>query len=572
MAYAIVGWLLIEVSSVIAPALNLPDWAISLVVFFVILGFPLALILSWAYELTPDGMKKSHEVEAKESISQTTGRKLDFAIIGALVLALGFVVYNYVLEDGEEPAGVLPNSVAVLPFENLSPDPDNAYFAAGMHEEILNQLVTLRNLSVISRTSVVRYADSGLSIPEIANELNVQTIMEGSVRYAGNRVRIAAQLIDAETDEHLWSDVYERDLTDVFGIQSDIAMNVANALAAEFSLEEQERIERIPTDSPEAYDLYVKAGQVGIEVGLAYLDQAIDLDPDFALAYVRRGWYRSFGLVSDLRPGETLADRRAQESSARQDLEKAVELDPDTGLAYAVLANIHVRNWRGAEAQSVYERALRLLPNDVSVLQSYVLFRGRTDHAEEAIGLATRAIELAPNEAEPLRVLAQAHEFAGNLDEASDAYRRVISMVPGDTRTQGNVARMELLLGHSVDAEKEYRLFEPLALNNRNSTQLANLAYGYARLELEDDAARALAEFDERAADRTLASAAWIIASLARGDEQQALSWLNRAVEEREVWLGQGIILRIKANTIQDPVLEKPQFAELREQLGFTDL
>ena len=183
VAYAVVGWLLIEIAATILPLFEAPDWIAQVFTFFVILGFPLALVLSWAYELTPEGMKRSHEVSAAESITHSTGRKLDFAIIGALVLALGFVVYNYVLEGdsgttSEAATGVLPNSVAVLPLENLSPDPDDAYFAAGMHEEILNHLAKLRNLNVISRTSVVRYADSDLSVPEIANELNVETVME----------------------------------------------------------------------------------------------------------------------------------------------------------------------------------------------------------------------------------------------------------------------------------------------------------------------------------------------------------------------------------------------------------
>ncbi len=249
VAYAIVRWLLIEVSSVIAPAMNLPDWATSLVVFFVILGFPLALVLSWADEITPEGMKRSHEVPATESVAHVTGRKLDFAIIGALVLALGFVVYNYVLEDSEVAVGILPNSVAVLPFENMSVDPEEAFYASGIHEEILNQLVKLSALNVIARTSMQQYANTEKSIPEIARELNVETVMEGSVRYAGGQIRITAQLNDGITGAHLWSETYTRDFDDIFAIESDVAMNVANALEAEFSLEEQASIGEIPTSS-----------------------------------------------------------------------------------------------------------------------------------------------------------------------------------------------------------------------------------------------------------------------------------------------------------------------------------
>ncbi len=193
VAYAIVGWLLIEVASTVFPIVQLPDWTVTFLTMLILFGFPIALILSWAYEITPEGMKRSHEVEVTESITHVTSRKIDFAIIGALVLALGFVVYNYVLEGGSGESSVLPNSVAVIPFENVSPNPDDAYYATGIHDEILNQLAKLSALNVIARTSMQQYANTQKSIPEIARELNVETVMEGSVRYTGGRIRITAQ-------------------------------------------------------------------------------------------------------------------------------------------------------------------------------------------------------------------------------------------------------------------------------------------------------------------------------------------------------------------------------------------
>jgi len=602
VAYAIVGWVLIEVSSVIAPAMNLPDWATSLVVFFVILGFPLALILSWAYEITPDGMKRSHEVPSTESITHVTGRKLDFAIIGALVLALGFVVYNYVLEDSgqeavvqettatvepaaespapvvvEEQREVLPNSVAVLVCANLSPNPDDAYFAASIHEEILNQLYKIRALNVIARTSVLQYADAPPPISQIAEELNVGAVMECSVRYAGDAILVTAQLIDPETNSHLWSDTYPGDLSDlstIFAMQADIAMNIANAVGAEFSLEEQASIEKIPTNSPEAYDLYVKAGQIRGDVALAYLDQAIELDPNFAEAYARRAGAKLIRLQNDLRPGETIAERLEQEAPIRRDLEQALVLDPGVGQAYAELAYLHERNWRGAEAQEVYERALQLLPNDVTVMRNFARFKAWTEQQpEEAIRLATRATELAPNSAAAYRYLGNVHDLLGNRDEAYSIFYKARSIsFPGIVSYQMAVARAEMLRGNSAEAQSAIRLAEPLALNANNIVFLAGVAYLYARSGLRDDAARVLAEFDERAADRTIASASRVLVSLARGDEERALQWLTTAAEDREVYLGQNTIMRIKFNVYEDPVLDKPQFVELREQLGFTDL
>ena len=219
VAYAIVGWILVEVASVLLPTFQAPEWVMRVFSFFIIAGFPVALVLSWAYELTPEGIKPAHEVDPAESITHITGRKFDFLIIGLLVLAVGFLLINdYLPQDSdpeevvqeepidvqpapespvpvvqEEERDVLPNSVAVLPFENLSLDPEDAFFAAGIHDEILNHLVKLSELNVIARTSVMQYASTEKTIPEIADELNVETVMEGTVRYADDRVRITSQ-------------------------------------------------------------------------------------------------------------------------------------------------------------------------------------------------------------------------------------------------------------------------------------------------------------------------------------------------------------------------------------------
>ncbi len=607
VAYAIVGWILVEVSSVMGPALNLPDWATSLVAFFLILGFPVALLLSWAYELTPDGMTRTKSVPLSESITKVTGRKLDFVIIGLLVLAVGFMfVDNYLPESGpfagaeidpaslevelDEPPSiaaeplpaieeeaqreVLPNSVAVLPFRNDSPDPNNAYYASGIHEEILNHLVKLSALSVIARTSVEQYRNTEKSIPEIASELNVETVMEGSLRYDSGRIRITVQLNDGITGTHLWSETYTRDFDDIFAIESDVAMNVANAVGAEFSLEEQASIEKIPTNSPEAYDLYVKAGQIRGDVGLAYLDQAIELDPNFAEAYARRAGANVIRLQNDLRPGETIAERLEQEVPIRRDLEQALVLDPGVGQAYEWLAYLHERNWRGAEAQDVYERALQLLPNDVTVMRNFARFKAWTEQQpEEAIRLATRATELAPNSAAAYRYLGNVHDLLGNRDEAYSVFYKALSISPpGGVPYQMAVARAEMSRGNSAEAQSALRLAEPLALDADNIVYLAAVAYLYSKLGMRDDAARVLAEFDEREADRTIASASRILVNLARGDEERALQWLTTAAEDREVYLGQNNIMRIKFNVYEDPVLDRPEFVELREQLGFTDL
>ncbi len=545
VAYAIVGWLLIEVSSVIAPAMNLPDWATSLVVFFVILGFPLALVLSWAYEITPEGMKRSHEVAATESITHVTGRKLDFAIIGALVLALGFVVYNYVLVDGEQAAGVLPNSVAVIPFENVSPNPDDAYYATGIHDEILNQLAKLSALNVIARTSMQQYANTEKSIPEIARELNVETVMEGSVRYSGGRIRITAQLNDGVTGAHLWSETYTRDFDDIFEIESDVAMNVANALEAEFSLEEQASIEQAITSSTEAYELYLRANSFipnpifvspdELTRARALLDQAIELDPNFATAFVRRsGLYRGTG-SGNLR---------------RQDLATAVELDSSLALAHALIGDEYMGAFRGSEARQSFDRGREFGPNDPDVFSRYGFFLSVVGEYEEALHFAQRAVELDPRNPFFLEHLADVHLLSGDDERAIAALQEAIAVDPAYQIAYIVLGRIEASRGNQeqvLDYLSRGEQLGPLGIGL--------IAHGYALAGLEDEAERVLAETESTS----------INVALAMRDIELSLERLESLAQAQRAGQGSGrgnwMLIR---NAFNDPILDRPEFVELR--------
>jgi TolB-like protein len=266
-AYLVAAWLLAQLVGLVEEPLALPSWFDTAVLVFLAVGFPIALLLAWAYEVTPEGIKKTRHVPLEESIRGLTGQKLNYIVTGLLVLAVALLaVDSYVLRgragprDTENRAAlqaaaeatlappapardVLPSSIAVLQCDNFSTDPDNAFFAASLHEEMLNQLVKLRNLNVIARTSVLQYSGTERpSITQIANELRVASVMECSVAYGDDRIVISVQLINGDTGVHVWSERYNREFKDVFGIQADIAMNVANVLAVEFSAEEQQAI------------------------------------------------------------------------------------------------------------------------------------------------------------------------------------------------------------------------------------------------------------------------------------------------------------------------------------------
>ena len=524
-------------------------------------------------------MKRSHEVEATESITHTTGQKLNYAIIGALVLALGFVTYNYALEDDSGQTGVLPNSVAVLLFDNLSPDPDDAYFAAGLHDEILRQLASLSNLTVISRTSVLRYTDSDLSIPEIARELNVETVMEGSVRYANDQVRITTQLIDAETDEHLWAQTYDREFSDIFAVESDIAMNIANALEVEFSPAEQARIAQIPTDSPAAYALYLQArslvGGAGDSSAIrSSLDQAIRLDPNFALAHAFRGLEYAYSLVQSIGVAAAEATERASlETMARQSAQRALQLDPNLAAAHMALASIDQLNWRWSDAQEGYERALTLSPNDVDILGDAAFFKSYQGEHAEAIQLSRLLVKLAPV-ANSYRNLGNALGFAGDAEAALAPLNSAVELAPTNPLTRIWLGHINGILGNDAEAAANLTIAWGMLERRAAPIQISTIAYAYSQIGYSDDARRILNQLGDAAPDRDFDAGAWVLGYLVLGEEEnayQSLQTVVNRINNNEPDGAYFLLMLIKWNLYSDPVLDQPRFAELRRQIGSTN-
>jgi len=340
IAYAAISWLLIQLASLLEESLGLPAWFDAFVIVSLAIGLPVALILAWAFELTPEGIRPTESVAREASITPQTGQRLTRLTIGVLVVAVVLLLADrFFSDDGFD---VLPNSIAVLPLNNLSPSAEDAYFAIGLHEEILNQLAKISNMNVIARTTMDRYADTDKSMEEIASELNVATVMEGNVRYANGRVRVTTQLIDGVSGVHLWSETYEAPFEDIFGIESDIAMSVANAMAVKFSLAEQTELEDPPTVSAEAYALYLssleslrRATRDGVTRAIEQLDRALELDPDFALAWSRKASTHTYATVF-------FPESAAQHlDAAQRAIERATALRPGSApphIAAAMLA------------------------------------------------------------------------------------------------------------------------------------------------------------------------------------------------------------------------------------------
>lgn len=567
LVYLVVAWVLVQIVATVEAPLNLPNWVDTFIIVLLAVGFPIALIMSWAFDVTPAGLVKT---QAPEENTEPSAPAPDDT--------------NDVSTD--TAAEVLHNSVAVLPFENLSPDPEDAYFAAGIHEEILSYLTKIKDLSVIARTSVRKYADTEKSISEIARELGVGTVMEGSVRYAGERVRVTAQLIDAATDNHLWSEVYERDLADVFAIQADIAARIAEALEAELSAAELQGIESLPaTTSPEAHALYLKAqtlfGQDDTAIAVtgapdirariqSTLDQAIELDPGFAHPYALKAvLYPASKLYDPIKKEDWLKKSVELDESARSNAEKALALNANLGLAHFALALNHQINWRWGQAREAYNRALELRPNDSNILGWYSLSKWLTEDYDEAVHLGKKAVALDPGNSYIYIHLSMALQSAGDYRAAADLLENWRKANPGSALAYLQTSWAQFALGDNARALEGVRLAEQLMPDEVSPDLHIAIAYGFGILEQQDDAKRMVTKVESAIGDRFVDPIVQVWRYLATQDSDEALQWLRKAVEEPEY--RQEIFVRgfVKENMWSDPVLEQSDFAKLRAQLKF---
>ena len=533
-AYAIVGWLLMEVASIVLPALNVPNWALSFLVFLVAAGFPLALIMAWAFELTPEGIKREETVDRAESIRHQTGRKLDFAIIGLLVVAVVyFAVEKFVLEAGPEQASVVrEKSIAVLPFENQSQDVTNEPFTIGIHDDILTQISKIRALKVISRTSVMEYRNTTKNLKTIGQELGAATILEGGVQRAGDRVRINVQLIDAATDEHLWADTYDRRLTaaNIFAIQTEIATAIADALRATLSTEDQDRLAAVPTENLDAYEAYLLGKQRlarrttgAFAQAVDYFQRAIRLDPAFALAYVGLAeTYILQDFYSGLPHEETIAKARAA-------AEQALKLNDQLGEAYTALAAVKedAQDYEGAEA--AYKRALELNPNYPLSLHWYGWMLRQSGRPAEALELHRRAMELDPLSGVMAVNVAGDLEALGRFDEAEDWYDKAMEITPDYPDVYRSIGDLRWSL-HGRPDEAVVAFTKALSLDPNNISSLIVLGLAYLNLGDLSQAERWIHRSIDLGPESVRPNIAMHLLEVYRGDEAGALEYARRAI------------------------------------------
>lgn len=482
LAYILVAWLILQVGDTLAPALRLPDWVNTVLAFFIILGFPLAVFFAWAYELTPEGIKLEKQVDRSLSVTDVTGRKLDYLIIAVLILALGYFAFDKFVLDASRDAELvrttaeavaeqatesnnaetLDKSIAVLPFRNRSAVSEDVYFVDGIHDDILTQLAKLSSFGkVISRTSMEQYRETSKTMLQIGQELDVATILEGGVQRAGNQVRINVQLIEAATDKHLWVETYDRQLTveNIFQVQAEIAREVAKALSVTLNAEENNRLAKIPTTSLDAYRLY-KLGRQELNKRTAesperatdYFEGAIRADPNYAQAYAGLSeayMYQHWdgGLLS----------REDALKRARLSAERAIQLDPTLAEGYVALGTINLWSSQAVAAESNFETAITLNPGLSWARRDYGGLLSRLGRYDEAVVQLEEAARLSPFDPTVLLVLHEAYVGAGRSQDARESLNHALNLDPDNPRIYEALGDLDgLSLGRLDEAVKWY--------------------------------------------------------------------------------------------------------------------
>jgi TolB-like protein/Tfp pilus assembly protein PilF len=488
VAYLVVGWFLVQVATQTFPFFEIPSWCVRLVIILVGIGFPIAVILAWAYELTPDGIKRAEDLTPEEAAHPTSGRRLNALIIGVLLCVIALLVYQRFRHGGGSPEG-MEKSIAVLPFDNFSDEKENAFFADGIQDDILTSLAKIHDLKVISRTSVMPYRGAvQKNLRQIAEALGVANVLEGSVRRGGNRVVVTVQLIDARNDHHIWANRYDRPLADSLGLQGELAAEIAAELRATLSPEEKVRVETKPTQNPDAYVLYLKARGYESNPDRLFEDysvaerlygEAIQHDPGFALAHARL----SATIARIYHWFDSTDDRKAR---MKTEAERALQLRPDLGEGHLALGLYYY--W----AEANYEKALEefglaaaALPNDSDIGYFAAAIRRRQGRWNDNLELLKKSQTIDPGNANVAEEIAYTYSFLHDWPEAVRTQERVIALAPDsvnakvlraylDFWSQGSTAALKNVLGQIPPG------VDPAGLVTRARWDMAMIQHDYA--------------------------------------------------------------------------------------------
>jgi len=569
LAYVVVAWVLMQAADTLAPALLLPEWVTRFVAFILILGFPLAIFFAWAFELTPEGIKLEKAARSDDPIAHRTRRILNLLIVSLLVVAVGFFAWDrFSVDEVQQQTTSAQNtetasnvessrlSIVVLPFVNMSNDPEQEYFSDGLSEELLNLLSKIPQLRVTSRTSAFSFKGKDFTIAEVGSALNVDHVLEGSVRRSGDEIRITTQLIQVSDDAHLWSDTWDRKFENVFEIQDEIAGEVVNALKIQL-------VDELPhayvTDA-EAYDLYLQAlplidrqTQSSVTAAESLLLQLLEIDPDYAPALCLLADASFFFAGWNYRPMEEAFER------ARSYARRATDIAPDYSDGYVKLAVVALSFDRDrTQTQRLLDKALELDSQNLSAQELSAHLQSMQGDSSRWVSVSMERVRLDPLSGEPYWRLGHALLRARQYDESAAAFRRLFELIPNRTAVHAAIGEALVLGGHYEEALAEFEAepFEGFTQYGRAIT-----FYEMGEQQQSDTAMEKLKIANAEDADGWAAQLA--MAHAMRGEKDEAFKWLYRGLELHD----QGVT-SAASNPFFDKLQDDPRFDEFVQRLN----
>jgi len=561
VAYAVVGWLVMQVASTVVPALHLPEAITTAVVVLTLLGFPIALVLAWAFDLTPEGIKRAQDVAPGDQIPQRSTRKFTALIVSIAILAAGFAVSQLVRRHESSPAApaatstTAAKSIAVLPLLNESGDPKDEYFSDGLSEELIAALAQIRDLKVIGRSSSFRFKERKEETKTIGEKLGVATLLEGTVRKQGDRVRIVAELINAADGIELWTRTFDRELKDIFAVQQEIAAAVASSLKVTL-LGLDERSANPATKNTEAHNAYLLGHYYfqhrnldNYRKAVSSFDEAIRLDPQYALAYAERS--EAWTLI-----GDQTGEGKTAWPKARSDAENAVAIAPALPEAHAALGWVRFfTEWKFTEGLRELSRAKELSPTNPTandLLARVIVYLGRVDEAEQQ---ARQAVELDPLSYAAQNNLARVLWYEGKLDEADAIARKAAELHPAAASSRRWQVLVAIQRGDKETALREAQL-EPDESYRRFELALAQYARGDRTAA---DAALADLIAHNQGLDYQVAQVYAV-----RGEREKAFEWLQIAFDNHDTGM-----LALLVEPLLRTLSDDPRYKALLAKMNF---
>jgi len=557
IAYGVVAWLLLQAASILFPTFEAPPWTMKVFVAVAALGFPVALIIAWAFELTPEGLKRTEVADELPRKSERNRAWIYVVIIAGAVAASLFFFGRYT--SSKQGAEMSEKSIAVLPFENRSEDKANVYFAEGVQDEILTRLSKIADLKVTSRTSTEHYKSAPKNLAEIAKQLGVAHILEGSVQKNGDAVRVNVQLIKAAEDSQVWAETFDRKLTDIFSVESDVAKAIADQLRAHITRQEERVIAAKPTKNIEAYDAYLrgryfwnKRTSDGIKHAIEHFQQSIERDPDFALGHAGLAdSYIALTFYNFAAPHETMP--KAKESAI-----KALALDDTLAEAHASLAHILMNyDWNWSAAEKEFKRGIEVPPECATGRSWYAIHcLTATGRFEQAVQEMKKALELEPASLVMNTFMGATLYYAGRYDEAIDQCRKTIEMDPNFAVVHWHLG-MAYEQKQALDAATE-EFKKAIALSGGSPLMKATLVRACAESQKKHEANQMLNELNELSKQQYVSAYEVATIYVALGNNEQAFQLLEKGYAEHSFHL---VYLNVS-----------PQFKPIRSDRRFQDL